>query len=128
MKRIIRIAICVVCVLIFAMSSSGYGRINTDAAQNGIGIATVNIRIVVKNTPVFPGDRYPVGVTISPQRYSVSVLKHLRWYTNNPAVFRIVGNWPIAIRPGPATLFLFYNGRLVGTSQLSVVKKMRYKP
>lgn len=126
MKRIIRIAICVTCVFGLAIAEPAVGLAYRNSIHCGNGNAAVSIRIVLKNTPIYPGDRHPVFVTISPQKHSAYVLKRLRWRTSNPRVFKIVGNWPVAVRPGHARLILFYKARIIGSVRLSVIKKRRH--
>ena len=83
----------------------------------------VNVKVAFKNTFIYPGDKHPVAVVITPKRFSNVILQGLRWKSYTRNVFRIVNRWPVAVNPGTARLVLYYKDQKIRSITLSVTKR-----
>lgn len=86
-------------------------------------ISVVKPEIAIKNGYNYPGDTNMVAITGLTEEAFKALRGNFKWKTSNRRVVRIVNGWPKAMKPGKATLKLYYKGKYIGKATVGVTNK-----
>lgn len=85
-------------------------------------VGVVRPELAIKNGFNYPGDTNMVAIAGMNHEAYNALSKYFTWKTSNKKVICIKNGWPLAVKPGVATLKLYYKGKFFDKVKVAVVE------